>query len=524
MKMRIPYMLFPALMLVMAWLPGWGAPPSSLAAVNGPELKGGLVTDGLFESRGASLPSILFQDPLPSETPTNTLEPTPTLTPTPTATPQPAYFRPMLIIESYGASNNPIKPGQEFDLNIRLRNAGGSKARNIIVIFSAGDFLPRVNGGVLAAGVIAPEASTGYTQPLTASGSLSAGATGSLPVQINYTDDAGNPYSDAFTLSLYLGTPDKPAGKPSVPTATPAYRPQLLITSYETNPTALKPGSRFQLELEIHNAGESDARRISMILGGGTGGSKSGDETSGGSGVSAGGGDFSNIAPIGASNVQYLGNILAGAGHTATQSFIVNPGSKPGAYPLLVTFLYEDGHKVEYSDDQVIALLVASPPMLEISFFRPPDPLFVGQPGAVPIQVVNVGSSSVVLGKMTLSAGGLQVENGSTMIGYLDPGGYYPLEGMIIPEAAGLLTIEATVHFIDDFNQPQTLIQELYLEINEALPFDPGVPEGLQPEPEQLEEGFWQKVWRFILGLLGLESGRTPQEGIDPSFSGEVMP
>jgi len=445
------------------------------------------------------------------------------LDPTPTNTPSPVFTRPQIMLDSYSVKGGAVQPGTEFDLVFRLVNTGGLKARNIVVLFAAGDFLPRVNGGVLSAGVISPGASTGYTQPLTAPGGLPAGGVGSLSMQVNYTDDEGSSYSDSFTLTLSIGSPRPVASRPVSPTSTPAYRPQLLIIGYTSDTDVLKPGTRFSLEMEINNVGGTPAKRVTMILGGGasTTGDSSGEKDNG---VSGGGGDFSRIAPLGSSNVQYLGDLPVGEPLKIRQSMIVNSGTEPGAYPLLVSMSYFDEKNNAYRDDQIITLLVFSPPNLEISFYRPPDPLMAGQPGVLPIQVVNIGSTSVVLGKMLVSAGDQTVENNSALVGYLDVGGYFPLDAMAVPVSPGSLTVRVEVRYFDDFNQPQVVEQELTLEVMEAMPIEEGVPgsEGM-PEPLPVaDESFWQKALRFLRGLLGLGSG-VAEPGLSTGIEGGPM-
>ena len=445
--------------------------------------------------------------------------------PTPTHTPLPPFTRPMIVLDSYSIQGGQVKPGQEFSLNVRLANIGGSKARNIVVIFSSGDFLPRVNGGVLAAGVIAAGASTGYTQPLTASIALQAGAIASLPVQVNYTDDSGIGFSESFNITLVLGAQKESPARSAIPTPTPAYRPQLLIIGYQVDQDQLTPGSRFRLVLELLNVGGSAAQRVTMILGGGRTSQADADSSNNdGTGTAGGGGDFSKIAPIGSSNVQFLGDIPAGEEFKTSQTLIVNSKTEPGAYQMLITLSYTDEKNRSYIDDQVVTLLVYSPPALEIEFSRVPEPLFIGQPGILPIQVINLGSSSVILGKMTVRSDALLIENGSMMIGYLDAGGYFPLEAMVFPEQTGLLELDVEVLYLDDFNQPQIVQKSLSVEVVEGMPFEqefPGDP-GMEPSAES-EETFFQRLWRFVRGLLGLGSGKQVMETqLDGVISVEV--
>jgi hypothetical protein len=165
------------------------------------------------------------------------------------------------------------------------------------------------------------------------------------------------------------------------------------------------------------------------------------------------------------------------------------------------------------SDEQVISLLVVLPPRLEVSFYRPPDPFFVGQPGSLPLQVVNLDRNSVILGRLTVIADGAQVENASVLVGALDPGGFFSHDALLIPPVPGPLQVQARLDYVDDFNQAQSILVELPLEVLDAPPFDPGSEEPIPIDPASEPESGLQKVWRLVLGLLGLDSGRDEGGG-----------
>ena len=90
-------------------------------------------------------------------------------------------------------------------------------------------------------------------------------------------------------------------------------------------------------------------------------------------GVSGGSGEFTNFAPVGASNVQSLGDLDPGGAIQAKQNLIVNTSTNPGAYPMMVTFSYVNDKNEPINDDQVITLLVYSLPNVDVSFYRPLD-------------------------------------------------------------------------------------------------------------------------------------------------------
>jgi hypothetical protein len=278
--------------------------------------------------------------------------------------------------------------------------------------------------------------------------------------------------------------------------------------------------------MTVQNMGNVKAQRVTMIVGGGSSGN-SGSGTPQPGGVSGGSGEFTNFAPVGASNVQSLGDLSAGDMIQAKQNLIVNVSTNPGAYPMKVTFSYLDDKNEVINDEQVITLLIYSLPNVDVSFYRPPDPFFVGQPGALPIQVVNIGKRLAVLGNMKLETDSGTLENAVGLIGSIDAGGYFTLDSMLTPEKSGPMTLNITIEYTDDFNQARTLTRTLNLEVVEGMSEGPitdpsleggGGGGGSMEVPVATDETFLQKAWRFVLGIFGLDS--SPASGSEQ----EIVP
>jgi hypothetical protein len=447
-------------------------------------------------------------------------------TPTPIGS---GFSRPLIVLRSYRPSGT-VKPGGSFTLEFRLGNVGDVKARNVVVNIGGGDFIPAGTGGVIAGGAIAEGADTGFSQPLVASSTLVAGSIGTVQMLVSYTDPAEEAYSESFTLAIPVVAAKSSAYSGPVPTATPQVRPQLVITDYSTDVDPLRPGGRFVLTVTAVNMGGAAARGVSLIMGGGTAGASGGGTQEPG-GVSGGSGSFEIFAPLGSSNVQYLGDFVVGGEREVQYHLIVNTTANPGAYPLKISFVYKDDAGASYTDDQVVTLLIYSPPVIEISFYQPPDAFFVGQPGGLPLQVMNLDRKSVVLGRMRVSAEAGELSNDVLPIGLLDAGGYFTLDAVYVPAATGTVELTVTVDYLDDFNQPQRIRQMLPIEVMEpevGMEIGGGGGGGggvsapsapTMPEPET----FWQKVIRFFKGLFGLDSGtevpeiQTPVPNESPS-------
>jgi len=445
----------------------------------------------------------------------------------PTATPTlPAFGRPQLVISSYKTDDLAVRTGKDFKLKISFNNAGTFNAFNAQAVFTSADVVPTNTGGVVVLGSIAAGGHVDTEQTFFAANSIYGKSVVIVDVTLTYYDDKGTAYTDKFTLSI----PAYGISDDIYPTATPTgvNNAQLVITSYASTVDPLQPGEQFQLGVTVQNMGNSVAKSVTMIVGGGSSGTSGGTPQPGG--VSGGGGEFTNFAPVGASNIQSLGDIPAGGVLQVLQNLVVNVSTNPGAYPMKMTFSYVNAKGEVVNDDQVITLLVYSLPNLDISFYAPLQPFLMGQPGALPIQVVNLGKRTTVLGNMKIESKNGMVDPASTLVGSLDPGGYFTFDSTLMADVSGPTELDVTIEYTDDFNQPRTFTRTLTVTVEEAFlePTPDPTMEGMEDVgiPAASDESFLQKVWRFALGLFGLDSAppvnEVPLE--DPSFQEMPIP
>jgi hypothetical protein len=450
--------------------------------------------------------------------------PLPTATSFPTNTPPP-FSRPQMRVTFSGASAKQIASNKSFKFTVNFENAGNSTAFNTQAVFSSADLVPLETGGIAVLGNVSAGGGVSVDQRFT-SQDIYGKTFVIIDVTLTYYDDKGTSYSDKFTLNVPTGGGGGGSGI-AYPTSTPTgvNTAQLVITSYASTVDPLQPGEQFQLGMTVQNMGNTTAKSVTMIVGGGSSGSSGGTPQPGG--VSGGSGEFTNFAPVGSSNIQSLGDLSAGGAFQVKQNLIVNVSTTPGAYPMKITFSYVNKNGEVVNDDQVITLLVYSLPNLDISFYRPPDPFFAGQSGPLPIQIVNLGKRNTVLGTMKIESKGGTLDPASTLVGSLDPGGYFTFDSTLLPDASGPLQLSVTIDYTDDFNQVRTFTRKLDVNVEEA---DPSVPDpslnGGEFAPPA-EETLFHKAWRFVLGLFGLDSAppSDPGGGIIETVPGqEVVP
>ena len=441
------------------------------------------------------------------------------LTTTARRPPPTAAGRPLLVLDSYGVSGDQeITPGQEFELRLTLVNRGQDFARNVLITFTGSDFLPVDTGGVRALNEVDPNEKVNVFQPLIANPALSGQSVATLTVNLTYTSlDGSASFTEALTITLNLKRPS--AGGPARPTATPTLisRPQLVVTAYQTDVDPLQPGAIFELKLDIRNLGTANARSVTMVLGGGASLNEQGTPVPGGS-------ELSTFAPLGASNVIFLGDVPVGETIRATQKLIVNVTANPGAYPFKLSFIYDDEKGSRQVNDQVITLLIYQLPQVEVGFYRDPGIFYTNQMSMLPLQVTNLGRKTAVLGNMRVTSPNADITNNVTLVGSLEPGGYFTLDANLMPFQPGPLEIEININYTDDFNQPRTITQTLTVEVME-MPAPEFPTDGFPVEPPPpAEETFWQKVLRFLRGLIGLDSAEPTPMPNNPLPGNEFPP
>ena len=456
---------------------------------------------------------------------TTVVLPKPTKTPAPTSIPG----RPLVTIASYSAGDKKLFAGNEFNLQVVLGNNGRVSAENVVITFDGADFYPRETGGVRTTGTLPPGDTNTVSQKFLIGDALAWANVATIKATVNYTDPVGNLYTETFSLSIVI---TEPSASGNFATATPniPQRPQLVVTGYRTDIDPLQPGSIFKLDLDIKNLGMSDASGVSVVFGGGA---VTTDDmgTPQPGGVSGAGGDMSTFAPLGSSNIVFIGDIVKEFVTSVSQQLVVNVTAQPGAYPLKLSFIYNDAKGNRIVDDQIITLLVYSLPQVEVSFYRDAGMFTAGMENILPLQVTNLGRKTSVLGNMKVTAENADVMNNVLMIGALDPGGYFTLDASLMPYQEGPLDLMVTINYTDDFNQPRFIEQIIPIEIQPAMEIPPDMGEGGMPDGEVIvepsPETFWQKVLRFFKGLIGLDSGKQqPVEGFPPEEipSEEYMP
>jgi len=380
------------------------------------------------------------------------------------------HGRPQLVIEDAETEPDVLGPGDTFSLTLRLVNRGDRSASDVLVGVSSADLaVPASGSNVVAVDPVRVNQVETVTLPLVLGEVTQAGRL-NLEITLDYDDYYGGSYSARQSVGLEVSTALED-------------RPQLLVARYSSEPDPLSPGDVFTLVLEVSNVGGGEAQRLTLTLGG------------------EGGSDLEPFASIASSNVRFVPYIAAGDTVELVQQLVVDGSADPGVYSLPVALAYDDARGTRHSDSQRISLLVHRRPHLQIGFFRPVEVATIDVPFELPVEVINIGRTLVNVSTLEVSSQQLEIQDGVLYLGPLDGGTSGSLEAMAVAQEGGTAEIMVTVHYLDDFEQPQVVTSTLTVEVEEPEQVD------LETEPPQEEEaGFWDKVLRILRGLVGLGS------------------
>lgn len=393
--------------------------------------------------------------------------------------------RPLLAVV---ASRLPgrVAPDVPFTIALDVVNTGGKEARNVTVAPTGGPLTVQAAGGGPL--VIPPGGQATVSLRATAAGSDTPGAA-SQALELRYDDPDGTRYTEGHVLGVVV-------------TGEAAYDPLPMVTGYRVRTAAtrgapdglltLQPGEVFTLEIDVLNAGPTDAVGTRLALGGGGAPAAAG---------SASGTSLGVFAPVGTSNLRFLDRLAAGESRTVEQRLVIDGTAKPGVYVLELAFNYLDANGQALSSSEVVSLLVDRKVTLDLNPISVVTDTLVGRPVPLVLDLVNLGNSTVSVGNARIEGRGLTITRGAKQfVGPLDASGFFTLDAEVLPDTPGIAWASVIVEYFDSFNQLQTFEQRIDFNVADA----PELPE-VEVEPAAPPDSL---PWRIVKGFLGLGTPR----------------
>ena len=398
-----------------------------------------------------------------------------------------------LIIENLSYPQGSIGQNKDATIGFNLKNIGKIDAKNIKVAVESSDengIVPKTVS-IKKINSLAPNKSERLSFVFL---TTKDAETRNYPINITVEyEDELNANEEKHTLTQYVGVyvsnPDEDAkGKP-----------KLIIDKYNFEPSLVKAGEDFQMNLSFFNTNKTKAvKNIKIFL---TADEKTDQESN------SGGGGGNVFTPVNSSNTFYIDSIPPKGRVEKSITMSTVPDAQAKTYTITANFEYEDTQGEEYTAIELIGVPVIQQSKLEVGELNIPPETFVGE--SVPISAEFYNTGKVTLYNMMVKLeGDFQTEYGSYYVGNFATGNSEFFEGMVIPSEPGELTGDIVFTYEDSTGEIIEVREEFTLNVMDAPPMDE-FPDGMPPEDEARgikkvlkSKGFW-----ITIILIGAGAG-----------------
>ena len=175
----------------------------------------------------------------------------------------------------------------------------------------------------------------------------------------------------------------------------------ITISSVESVPSKVEPGSQTIIDVNLRNQGDSSIKDIRIALDLGS--------------------SSLPFIPLGSAAQKIIDNIKSDKSKSASFTLLTNPDAKPGTYKIPILVQYnENGNEVE--ENSVIGIIIESNPVLDVAV-EESEIYKVGQTGKITIRFVNKGLSDIKFLSANLPKSSLYdlISSNSVYIGNVEP-------------------------------------------------------------------------------------------------------
>ena len=380
----------------------------------------------------------------------------------------PDYGRPQIVIDQ--SEVRPSDTPGRINLTLTLHNTGNRWARAVVVNLGQSDIFSPAEGSsaISLDGDIKVDERREVVLPLVLLKSPEGRFTQDFTIE--YASYSGGSYQTTERVPVSLS-------------GEIAQAPRLLVENYQVEPTPITPGTTFDLKLTLANVGAGAAEQIFVRLN-----------------------ELGPLAPVDTSNVRFVDELAAGQRLDLDYQLAAEGSTSDSQVAIQVEMTYEDPFGVESTETVTISLRIQAIPHFYIDLFEPlPDPILVGDTFELPVEVINIGENRVNVSTVSVTSDQLLIhQDGEIYIGPLDGGTSGTLVPLVEALAPGTVDALVTVRYLDSFQQPQSITETLTFDVaaNPDETADGGGEGSSETSPDKLT--FGQRVWRSILGLLGL--------------------
>jgi len=298
--------------------------------------------------------------------------------------------------------------------------------------------------------------------------------TNELSVELEYFDQDNKAYTD--TKSIYINKVQGKNGDSGKGT------PKLIINSYEASPEAVVAGNAMDFTFTIKNTHAS--KKITNMK----------------ATINP---DEATFVIEGGSNSFYVAELGAQEEYTKSVRLRTKQDTLSKAYPVVISFDYEDADGNAFTASETINLSVVEKSKLSINNVYGPYELYQGNSGYVSFEYYNMGKATISNLNVTVE-GDYTAKNETNYIGNVDAGKGSFSEVEVVANTPGEAKGKLVFSFEDSSGNVIRTEKEFGGFVYEDMPVmdfeDPGMMEMPMMEPEAVEMPWWQLV------LIGLGS------------------
>jgi len=302
---------------------------------------------------------------------------------------------------------------------------------------------------------------------------------GSVPITIKVEPVNGDEGSSiAQAISVFIDSEGKGDASKNVP--------KIIVNTYSSEPTLVKAGEQFVLNVQFRNTHASKTVRNikgNFIV------TEQSNET---------GNVFS---PVGSSNTFYIDKIAPNGTYDWTLTLYTIPDAKSKTYTVTISFEYEDEEGNPYKGDELIGIPVYQPSRFETSEISIPSEAFVGQPMFVGFELYNLGKTDIYNVKVRVE-GDFEAQPKSNYFGNFTPGYREYFEFNIIPTVPGQVNGRIIFEYETASGEKLEYVKDISMNVMEmsSMPVDNFPMDPMEPGTEMPnEKGFFGSVWFYII-------------------------
>ncbi len=375
---------------------------------------------------------------------------------------------PNIIIKDISMEPKVALPGEKINVKITLLNNGESDAKNTKFEFvgvgmnnDLSPFSPIQKGSTIYFGTIEPDKEITKSITFSVADDAKEGVYNFL-TQITYENTTL--YKEEQRIGVVVSRKE------------PQKNLTLSISSFSVVPYEVTPGGNIKVSVSVLNFSKETAYNITLKI----------DRVEGSN-------NLFPFSPLNSSNINTYLKLPSGSGINSIYSFSVSPDADSGAYNLILTINYEDKDGNRYETTASIGVTILRKPLISIFNLVYPDEVKEGENFVISCDIGNTGNFPVK--GIVVFLKGLPIKGGDYYIGTLDVGNFdtYEFEGNI--KEPGTYEGEIVIQYVDDSNEIHKERKPLKITV---------VKKQIEEEKEEEKLTFWQKIWRFILSLLGL--------------------